>query len=384
MNGQKLSPDVKDIRRSFEKLQSMIANSNLSENVVTAGPVVSIVIPCRNEKNQIKFTLESILAQEPPPGGFEVIVADGMSDDGTRDTLHGLAKDHPRLRIIDNPGLIVSTGLNAAIRAARGSIILRMDMHSRYASDYVLRCLEVLQASRADNVGGPWVAQGNGVIGRAIAAAFQSPFSFGGTRGHNPGYEGIVDTVYLGCWRRQIFDRIGMFDEQLVRNQDDEFNLRLTRAGGRIWQSPRIRSTYIPRHSLFALFRQYAQYGYWKVKVIQKHRLPASVRHLVPAAFVLSLVVLTPAYFWSPIAAKIWSLILGSYLLGVLAASFVTTAKTEWKLFPVLPLVFACYHFGYGYGFLRAIGEIVLRRHCTRDFTDLTRRSAGNVPQKSA
>ena len=168
-----------------------------------------------------------------------------------------------------------------------------MDAHSEYASDYIRQCLQVLDETGADNVGGPWIARGEGYIGLAIAAVFQSPFAVGGARGHNPEYEGEIDTVYLGCWRRELFDRIGFFDEELVRNQDDEFNLRLVRAGGRIWQSPRIRSWYRPRGSLRDLFRQYLQYGYWKVRVIQKHRRPAAIRHLAPAGLVISLALLT-------------------------------------------------------------------------------------------
>src|SRR5262249_46312079 len=150
-----------------------------------------------------------------------------------------LADEDPRLRIIDNPGRIVSMGLNQAIRGAQGKVIARMDAHTSYAPDYVRRCVEVLRETAADNVGGPWVARGTGRIGQAIAAAFQSSFAMGGGRGHDPNYSGPVDTVYLGCWPKEVFDRIGFFDEDLVRNQDDEFNLRLLRSGGKIWQSTR-------------------------------------------------------------------------------------------------------------------------------------------------
>ena len=238
-------------------------------------PAVSIIIPCRNEKDYIEACMRSILAQEPSPGGFEIIVADGMSNDGTRDVLKRLVGEDPRLRIIDNHDRIVSAGLNAAIRAAQGKVIIRMDAHTEYASDYIRQCLAVLQETGADNVGGPWVAKGKGFVSQAIMAAFQSPFAAGGARGHDPVYVGVVDTVYLGCWPREVFDRIGLFDEELIRNQDDEFNLRLLRAGGKIWQSPQVRSWYRPRESLRSLFRQYMQYGYWKVRVIQKHRMPA-------------------------------------------------------------------------------------------------------------
>ena len=271
-------------------------------------PRVSIIIPCRNEAGAIEACLCSVLAQEVPQCVCEVIVADGMSDDGTREIVERLQitvpldhattgpRDHatrvssqwsvvggpssavcgPSIRLIDNPGKIVSTGLNAAIRAARGEIIIRMDAHTEYAPDYIRRCVEALDATGADNVGGPWVAKGAGYSSRAVAAAFQSPFAVGGARSHAPDHEGPVDSVYLGCWRKETFERFGCFDEELVRNQDDEHNLRIIRGSGKIWQSPKIKSWYRPRGSLSALFRQYMQYGYWKVRMIQKHKLPAS------------------------------------------------------------------------------------------------------------
>ena len=355
------------------------ASGNFRQAMSINNPTVaiSIIVPCYNERDHIEACVHSILAQEPPQGSFEIIVADGMSTDGSREILTAMAREYPRLRVIDNPGRIVSTGLNAAIRTARGKVIIRMDAHTTYASDYVRQCVAVLQDTGADNVGGPWVAKGDGFIERGIAAAFQSPFSGGGARGHDPSYDGTVDTVYLGCWPSEVFERIGLFDEELVRNQDDEFNLRLTRAGGKIWQSTRIRSWYRPRGSLAALIRQYVQYGYWKVRVIQKHKIPASARHLVPAFFVFSMFVLPlPAAWWS-LPAWVWLGLLGSYLASNVAASFLTAAHQEWKLLPLLPLVFACYHLAYGCGFLCGLWHIVVRRHGTgRVFTKLTRPTA--------
>jgi glycosyltransferase involved in cell wall biosynthesis len=361
-------------------------------------PRVSVVIPCRNEVAHIEACLTAVLKQHAPDGSFEVIVADGMSDDGTRQVLDELAAGDARVRIIDNPGRIVSTGLNAAIRAARGDIIVRMDAHTQYAPDYLARCVQTLEETGADNVGGPWVACGESCISKAIAAAFQSPFAIGGARGHDPAHEGLVDTVYLGCWRKVAFEKFGYFDEELVRNQDDEHNLRIIRGGGRIYQSPKIKSWYRPRGSLKALFKQYLQYGYWKVRVIQKHKLPASIRHLVPGAFVLALMLLFllslacevfglllhgprpvkwAAYFTGQLSTFSFLLICSAYLLAVLVASVVTAAKTEWKLLPVLPLVFGCYHFGYGFGFLRGILDfVVLRRGASVSFTKLTRESS--------
>src|SRR5215510_16602045 len=159
-------------------------------------PAASIVVPCRNESEHIESCLRSILAQEPPPGGFEIVVADGKSNDGTRDILKRLCDQYPCLRIIDNPQRIVSSALNEAIKAARGDIIIRMDAHTEYAPDYVRECMKVLGETKADNVGGPWRAKGNGVIGGAITGAFQCPFAVGGAKGHDAKYEGIVDTVY--------------------------------------------------------------------------------------------------------------------------------------------------------------------------------------------
>jgi succinoglycan biosynthesis protein ExoA len=339
-------------------------------------PEVSIIVPCRNERESIESCLQSMLAQELLDGDFEVIVADGMSDDGTREILGKLVRNEPRLMVIDNPAWNIAAGLNAAIRIARGNIIIRMDAHTKYASDYIQQCLSVLKETGADNVGGPWVAEGNGYVGRAIAAAFPSPFGVGGARGRNPTYEGPVDTVYLGCWAREVFDRIGFFDEKLVRSDDDELNLRLTRAGGKIWQSPRIKSWYAPRESIGDLFKHCVADGYWKVCVIQKHKIPASIRHLIPGCFVLSLIVLALASPWSRVGLWGWLGLAGLYLLCNLVASALTAVRVDWRLFPMLPLVFACYHFGYGYGFLRGLLDfIVLKRKPAHAYTQLTRPS---------
>jgi succinoglycan biosynthesis protein ExoA len=342
--------------------------------VAPLSPLVSIVIPCRNEKDHISACIQSLLTQEPPEGGFEVIVADGMSTDGTRDVLQALVRVSDRVRMLDNPQRVVSTGLNAAIGAARGEIIIRADAHTRYATDYVRQCVEVLRESRADNVGGPWRAVSTKYIGRAIAAAFHSRFGSGGARAHDPNYEGLVDTVYLGCWHRDLFDRIGGFDEELVRNQDDEFNLRLIRAGGRVWQSPRIQSLYEPRNSFRELFRQYMQYGYWKVRVIQKHRMPASWRHLVPVVMVLTFLVLAPLSIASALAARALAIASALYLVSDLGASLITAVHTEMKLLPILPVVFFCYHAGYGFGFLRGICDfLIFRRGAPTEMTRISR-----------
>ena len=340
--------------------------------------LVSIVLPCRNEQGYIQDCLESVLKQRPPDGGLiEVIVADGMSTDGTREYLQELAREHPQIRVLDNPGRIVSTGLNAAIRAARGDIIVRMDAHTIYAPDYVRQSIAALKETGADNVGGPMRTTARTYKERAIRAAFHSIFTVGGARSHLADYEGPVDTVIYGCWRRDVFDRIGYFDEELVRNQDDEHNFRLVRAGGKIFQLKRICSWYHVRGSLRALFRQYMQYGYWKVLVMRKHRMPASWRHLVPGTFVASLALFTAAgLFWPP---ALWAAagLAALYAVAAIVASAIIAATTELLLFPLLPFVVACFHFGYGYGFLRGIWDFVFLNNAPEaKFVQLTRESA--------
>lgn len=357
-------------------------------------PTVTVVIPCRNEQRHIEQCLRTALGQVSPSGDFEVVVADGMSDDDTRALVEQVAGTDHRVRLIDNPRHTVSAGLNAAIRLARGQIIVRMDAHTEYAPDYLQQCVRVLEETGATNVGGPARTKADTYAQRAVAAAYHSPFSAGGARFHDVNYEGYVDTVTYGCWRREAFEQFGYFDEELVRNQDDEHNLRIIRGGGKVYQSPDIRSWYHPRGSLGALLTQYMQYGYWKVRVIQKHKLPASWRHLVPGAFLLALMLLFLFSALSSLSARVVSpsnefvagnptfsyphlslfLILAAYALALFVASLVTAARFGLILFPMLPFVFPCYHFGYGFGFLRGVWDfIVCRRQPKAAFTQLTR-----------
>ena len=336
--------------------------------------LTSVIIPCRNEGSYIEACLRSVLGFEPPAGGFEVIVADGMSDDGTRDVVARIAAEDSRVRLVDNPQRITPCGLNAAIRSARGEIIVRIDAHTQYAPDYLRQCVTTLMETGADQVGGPWLARGRTYLQRCVAAAFNSRFAVGGARLHRVEYEGPIDSIYLGCWRRAVLERLGLFDEELVRNQDDELCFRLLRAGGTLWQSPRIKSWYTPRDSLKGLFRQYFQYGYWKVRVIQKHRMPAAFRHLVPGAFVATLLVLAAAASFFTSAALTLAALCNLYLLTLMLASVGTAASRDWTMLPALPAVFACFHLGYGTGFLFGMGDfLLLRRHSGR-FVALTRR----------
>ena len=317
--------------------------------------IVSLVAAVRRERAAIGSFLDSVAAQDLTDTDWEVIVADGMSDDGTRDILDRRAGEWPRLTVIDNPGGIAATGLNAAIRRAHGDVIVRMDAHTEYAPDYVRECLAALEHTGADNVGGPAQTRARGWLQRGIAAAFHSPFASGGARFHNPQYEGPVDTVPYGCWRRTTLARVGLFDETLAHNQDDELNLRIVRSAGQVWQSPRIRSWYRPRRTLRALFVQQFQYGFWKVAVIRKHGWPASWRHLAPGTAVLLAIVLAGlSPFW-PWPLEALGALAGLWLICALVASLAASRRHGWDLLPLLPAVFATYQTAYGLGFLTGL-----------------------------
>jgi succinoglycan biosynthesis protein ExoA len=338
------------------------------------GILLSVVAPCRNEVLHIDRFLELALAQTGLPGNFEVIVAEGQSTDGTRQRLEQWCTRDTRVRLVENPERTTSSGLNRAIRAARGSIIARMDAHTEYAPDYLAECVRALSTSGADNVGGPALTRTTGYLQTANAAAYHSWFSVGGARFHDPGYEGVVDTVTYGCWRKATLLDLGLFDERFVRNQDDELNLRLVRRGGRIWQSPRIRSWYSPRASLAALWRQYFQYGYWKVQVIRKHRVPASPRHLVPFTALSLGVGLTLAGLWWPGAWYALGALAAVYLLLSVAASLhAAVRQRRLAVLPALPLIFMTYHISYAVGFAMGLVD-ALRRRSPRDSATLLSR----------
>ena len=314
-------------------------------------------MPVRNEEGFIARSLSAVLDQDYPPELVQVLVADGMSDDRTRaivDALAGPARPAP-CEIVDNPGGIVPTGFNAALARATGEIIIRVDGHTIIAPDYVRECVAALSASGADNVGGRMDAEGDGSVAEAIALATSSPFGVGNSPFHYARGQRWVDTVYLGAWPRAVFDRIGGFDPEMVRNQDDEFNYRLTAAGGRILLTDRIRSRYFSRASLPTLFRQYRQYGLWKVRVLQKHPRQMSARQFVPPAFAA---VIAGGAVLAPLdrrARRAWSVSLTAYALANLAASTSIARRAGWRHLPVLPVAFTAVHLGYGFGFLAGL-----------------------------
>lgn len=318
-------------------------------------------MPVRNEASFIERSLTAVLAQEYPADRMEVIVADGMSEDRTREVVCSLEARCKSLRLIDNPGMIVPTGMNLAIEQARGDVILRVDGHTIIAPDYVKECVAALDRSKASNVGGRMTATSEGRFGRATALATSSPFGVGGARFHYSNCEEWVDTVYLGAWPRDVFRSAGLFDEEQIRNQDDEFNYRLLSQGGKILLSPRIKSRYYNRSTVRSLWRQYFQYGYWKVRVMQKHPRQMRARHFVPLLLVAAVLLSAALSLVSPFGRWTLLLVAGSYILANLLASFVTALTRDVRLMPLLPIAFAAVHLSYGLGTL--IGLIKFRDH---------------------
>jgi glycosyltransferase involved in cell wall biosynthesis len=315
-------------------------------------PIVSVVMPVQNEAAFIRRSLGAVLRQNYPSEQLEVIVADGISTDNTREIVAEFARGHNNLRLVENCGKIVATGLNAALRVAKGKIIIRVDGHTVIDANYVRECIEALEKTGADNAGGRMTAESDDWFGRAVAAATSSRFGVGGARFHYSDREEWVDTVYLGAWRREVFSRIGTFDEEMVRNQDDEFNYRLRASGGRILLSPQIKSRYYNRSTPLALWKQYFQYGFWKVRVLQKHPRQMQPRQFAPPLFVLMLLSLLAA---SAISKAAWLICLGFlsvYALTNLLASLGAARRTKWRLMLLLPLAFSVMHFSYGFGFL--------------------------------
>ncbi|HUI26293.1 MAG TPA: glycosyltransferase family 2 protein [Candidatus Kryptonia bacterium] len=323
-------------------------------------PFVSVMIPMRNEVGSIAVCLESVLAQDYPPERFEVLVVDGASTDGSDALIEQYAQRDRRVRLLHNPHRIVPSALNIAIRAAKGDIVMRVDGHTRIAPDYLRIGVETLQRTSADNVGGPMHAVGGGVIGDAIALATSSRFGIG-SYFHYGRDEAEVDTVYLGMYRRAVFDRVGLFDEEMVRNQDDEFNYRLRKAGGRIVLTPAMCSWYQNRRSLTALAKQYAQYGLWKVRVLQKHPAQMSVRHFVPPALVHGLVLPLLLIPWMPPVVLVTLAQAAIYVVAVSLVAARIARRQGWRLFGPLVATFGTLHLSWGGGFAVGMVRFALR-----------------------
>lgn len=310
---------------------------------------VSVVMPVRNEEALIARSLGAVLNQTYPPELIEIIVADGLSTDRTLEIINTLPGKE-RVRLISNPQRLQSAGLNAAIREARGDVIVRVDGHTIIEPDYIRQCVDTLQVTRAATVGGPMNPVGITPMGKAIAGATKTPFAVPSAF-HVSARGQFTDTVYLGAWPRWVLDRVGGFDESLPANEDYELNYRIRQGGGQIYLCPTIRSQYFGRQTLRGLARQYFTYGKGKTSTLKKYPSSLRWRQLVAPCFVGVLIAGPPLSAVAPLGAWLCLCILLTYLAMTLGFSLVTSSRIGYKLFWRIPLVFMIIHVAWGAGF---------------------------------
>lgn len=328
-------------------------------------PFVSAIIPCRSEEKFIANCLDSIIANDYPKDRLEVLVVDGRSEDSTRQILQSYCDTHEYITILDNAKRTTPYAFNIGIRQATGDVIMLMGAHSTYEADYISKCVSYLHKYNADNIGGEWriVSRKKTRLGKAIAQAMSHPFCTG------PAYYRIgvdsprwVDTVFGGCYRKDVFERIGLFNEALARGQDMEFNVRLRKAGGRILLEPRIVSYYYARSSFLSFCRHALRNGVWAIYPLKftKH-IPVSWRHFVPFLFVVSLITAGALSFLSSRFLWLFGLILGLYSILTLYFSLkLAVQKKAVSYLVTLPVVFGAFHFCYGLGSILGAVRLLL------------------------
>jgi len=326
-------------------------------------PKVSVIIPCRNESKYIEQCLESILQNDFDHSNMEVLVVDGMSEDRTREIVKEYIEKYSIIHLFDNPLKITPVALNIGIKNSNGEIIIRADAHAEYPLDYISKLIFYLEKLDADNVGGQWITlpSRDSLIANAVAVGMTSMFGVGNAWFRIDSRKiREVDTVPYGCFRRILFDRIGLFDERLVRNQDDEFNARIKKNGGKIFLIPDVKIKYFARGTLHELWKLFFQYGLYKPLVNRIIGFPITLRQFVPFFFVLFLIFLC---ILSLIIPAMW-ILLTLYIIVYIAvnislSTLIAILRGKLKLLLWLPIVFLVIHFSYGTGYLAGIGKVL-------------------------
>ena len=315
---------------------------------------VSFVMPVRNEEEYIRVSLQSLVEQNYPANECEIIVVDGQSSDRTREIIEAIRERSPQVRCLDNRAGIVPTGMNIGVRAALGEVIIRADGHNVYPPDYAANCVKYLEETGADNVGGPWVtvAADKGFSARLVVAVLSSPFGVGNSKFRTSREEGFVDTVPFGAFRKEIFERVGMYNEKLVRNQDNDLNARIRKAGGRIYLTPVLTTHYYPVKNFQGLLKYAFKTSKWHIFTLRENRESMGVRHLAPGIFLMLLLLLLPISFVNATASAFLVGVLCAYIL--MGFYFSLRAKTEgnWDVAAVQPFATMCFHIAYGAGTL--------------------------------
>jgi glycosyltransferase involved in cell wall biosynthesis len=337
---------------------------------------VSVIVPCRNEIKYIENTISDIINQDYPC--FEVLIIDGQSDDGTDKIIKKYSEHYPNIKYYENPDKTVAHALNIGIRNSSGEIINRMDVHCHYPKNYISELVRYLDEYKADNVGGVCVTKpaDNSKTAIAIAEAISCIFGVGNSYFRLKNNEiKEVDTVPFGCYRRELFNKIGDFDTELVRNQDDEFNGRLRKFKGRIYLIPTVEIEYFARSSVRKLFKMYYQYGYYKPLVNKKLGMPATVRQFFPPLLLLNIISIPVFYFISRSIFSITLGVFGLYLALNIYFSFrIALFRKTLALFLLLPYIFLNIHLSYGLGYFNGlIRQLLFKNATTNNNTDLSR-----------
>ncbi len=328
--------------------------------------MISVICPIYNEEHYIEGLLQSILNQDYPQEDMEVLLVDGMSSDRTREIVAGYADKFSRIRILDNPKRTAPYALNIGIREATGDIIIRLDAHAFFPTNYISELVKNLEELKADNVGGVCrtLPVQDTVVCRSIANVLSCSFGMGNSH-FRVGARDVreVDTVPFGCFHRELFDRIGYFDEELVRNQDDEFNGRIIKNGGKIYLLPQLVIDYYARDTIDKVYKMFYQYGLFKPMVNKKLGTPTTVRQFFPLAFVLGLI--TGPFFAliSPWFLVAYFAVLLIYF-GIATVCSLRNTHSLKQIF-VQNWIFFVVHFAYGWGYINGLWKLLTRQSFT-------------------
>jgi len=340
--------------------------------------MISIIVPCRNEENFISGTLLSIIESDYPLKDLEILIIDGISGDKTREIVKEFEEKYQQqIKLIDNPERTVPYAMNYGIKEAKGDVIVRLDAHSIYPSDYISKLVYWLKKLNADNVGGVWDTRpaNDSLEARTIAYSTSHSFGIGNAQyrisDKKEPYE--VDTVPFGCYKKEVFEKIGLFDTDLTRNQDDELNARLVQNGGKIFLIPDLKIKYFARENFSKMFKMFYQYGYFKPLVNLKLKQPATIRQFVPPLFVLFLVFGSLLSFTNVLFFIIFFTILSFYLgINIFVSYKISKEKQDMKLFPYLIKSFFMIHISYGIGYLKGILDFTfLKKHTKRNLSKM-------------
>lgn len=334
---------------------------------------VAIVIPCKNEENYIEKCIYSILQSNYPKDLISVYVCDGLSTDNTVAKVTAISKDHPQVHLLINHAQTTPQGLNLGLKTAKSDVKIILGAHSEVDSNFIQENVNILnQYPKVGCAGGVIKNVFENRTAEIIGTAMSSQFGVGNAHFRTGTKDGLVDTVAFGAYRKEVFEKIGYFDEELVRNQDDEFNFRLIKNGFNIYLSQKIISLYYVRASFKKLFKQYFQYGYWKVFVNKKHQTVTSIRQLIPMFFSLFLIQGIITSFLNPYLLFFNILILFTYF--ALALIFgLRASKNSKHLFSIV-ITFGILHLSYGIGYLKGILDfLILNKQPVKKSMELSR-----------